>query len=533
MANFALKRGPSTRLAGLAIEDGAFIITTDTQELHADLGTARYSLGQILEVKALPEVADANLAKFYYLSTDKCIYKCVDGAWVNLSKSGVIITTGATNGTISVNGTEVAVFGLGTAAYKNVEDFDAAGAAKAVQGETEKTVAAVEAEAGAAQAAAEAAQKAADDLDASLKAVAKSGAAADVELADAGEMFNATNVEAALAELAGQIGLTGEAGKVTVDASDSADYAKVYDIKQNGVSVGTINIPKDMVVSSGEVVELAEGEVAGHAAGTYLKLVLANAAADTIYIAVSSLIEYVTGGSTAEIVVSVDPTTHVVTATIVDGSIAKAKLAADVQASLAKADSAMQKVTVLGKELAEGGELTAEEAKVALGLKSAAYAEASEFDAAGAADAAKAAVIGAEGDAAEAETVYGAKAYAKAMDDAMAERVAELEEAVGEGGSVSTQISTELGKLDLADTAQAGQYVSAVTQEDGQITVVRANLPDYTETYDAKGAAAAAQTAAVETAIGTADDGAEANTINGAKAYADEAVAEATAWAEF
>ena len=354
-----------------------------------------------------------------------------------------------------------------------------------------------------------------------------------MELADAGEMFVATNVEAALAELAGQIGLTGEAGKVTVDASDSADYAKVYDIKQNGVSVGTINIPKDMVVSSGEVVELADGEVEGHAAGTYLKLVLANAAADTIYIAVSSLIEYVTGGSTAEIVVSVDPTTHVVTAPSVDGSIAKAKLAADVQASLAKADSAMQKVTVLGKELAEGGELTAEEAKAALGLKSAAYAEASEFDAAGAADAAKSAVIGAEGDAAEADTVYGAKAYAKAMDTAMAERVADLEEAVGEGGSVSTQISTELGKLDLADTAQSGQYVSAVTQENGQITVVRADLPDYTETYDAKGSADAAKAAAVETAIGTADDGAEANTINGAKAYADEAVAEATAWAEF
>ena len=45
------------------------------------------------------------------------------------------------------------------------------------------------------------------------------------------------------------------------------------------------------------------------------------------------------------------------------------------------------------------------------GLKSAAYTEASAYDASGAADAAKAAVIGTSADASTAETVYGAKAY--------------------------------------------------------------------------------------------------------------------------
>jgi hypothetical protein len=45
------------------------------------------------------------------------------------------------------------------------------------------------------------------------------------------------------------------------------------------------------------------------------------------------------------------------------------------------------------------------------GLKSAAYTEASAYDASGAADAAKAAVIGTNADASTAETVYGAKAY--------------------------------------------------------------------------------------------------------------------------
>lgn len=45
------------------------------------------------------------------------------------------IVTGSVNGTISVGGSDVEVKGLGTAAYKSVSDFDAAGAAAAVSGE--------------------------------------------------------------------------------------------------------------------------------------------------------------------------------------------------------------------------------------------------------------------------------------------------------------------------------------------------------------------------------------------------------------
>lgn len=44
-----------------------------------------------------------------------------------------------------------------------------------------------------------------------------------------------------------------------------------------------------------------------------------------------------------------------------------------------KADSAVQKVTVLGKELTNGGELTVEEGKAALGLGTAAYANLADF----------------------------------------------------------------------------------------------------------------------------------------------------------
>lgn len=80
----------------------------------------------------------------------------------------------------------------------------------------------------------------------------------------------------------------------------------------------------------------------------------------------------------------------------------------------AKADSAVQKVSVLGKELTNGSSVSVDEAKTALGLKSAAYEEASAFDAAGSA----AAVLGTAADKADANTVYGAKAAAaKAQAD--------------------------------------------------------------------------------------------------------------------
>lgn len=52
--------------------------------------------------------------------------------------------------------------------------------------------------------------------------------------------------------------------------------------------------------------------------------------------------------------------------------------------------------------------------------------------------------------------------------------------------AVSTQITAEIQKLDKADTTVAGQYVSAVSETNGIITVTREALPDYTDTYAPK-----------------------------------------------
>lgn len=72
----------------------------------------------------------------------------------------------------------------------------------------------------------------------------------------------------------------------------------------------------------------------------------------------------------------------------------------------------------------------------------------------------------------------------------------------GDAGSIATQINNAINKLDAPDAAVAGQYVSSVSETDGKISVTRAALPDYTNVYDAKGAAAQALVDAKEYANG-------------------------------
>ena len=100
--------------------------------------------------------------------------------------------------------------------------------------------------------------------------------------------------------------------------------------------------------------------------------------------------------------------------------------------------------------------------------------------------AAKTELKGGTSDTDASATIVGAKKYADKLDTAMDARVDALEASIGEGGSVSAQITAEINKLDKADTAVDGKYVSAVSETDGIITVTRADLPDYSETYAAK-----------------------------------------------
>lgn len=104
--------------------------------------------------------------------------------------------------------------------------------------------------------------------------------------------------------------------KVEVEETFSEEYAKSYQISQGGIEIATINIPKDKVVESGQLVE----NPGNKDAGTYLELTLANDDETKIYIPVSKLIDVYTAQQSAT-KIQLNITDHVISASIVSGSI--------------------------------------------------------------------------------------------------------------------------------------------------------------------------------------------------------------------
>lgn len=87
------------------------------------------------------------------------------------------------------------------------------------------------------------------------------------------------------------------------------------------------------------------------------------------------------------------------------------------------------------------------------------------------------AVVGVAADTADKDTVKGAKAYAKDLNDATNTRVEALETAIGEGGSVDSQIDAKIAKLDAAEVAVGtGEIIEKVSQTDGKISVSKRAL---------------------------------------------------------
>lgn len=316
-----------------------------------------------------------------------------------IAKAGTAVqavTEGTANGTISVDGKDVNVHGLKDAAYETVANLNkhADDAAKAVKDAVVNTLEAAD-----------------NSVTVAGTATAKTvGVKLDPDASNAIE----------LSEAGLKVVVPAAAEYSMVKAAESGDYAAVYNLTKDGKNVGaSINIPKDMVVKSGEVVTNPDETHTG----TFLVLTLANATEDKIYINVADLIEYVTSGSkTGDMVVIDVSADHKVTATITDGTVTKAKLAVEVQTSLGKADSAVQAADII--EGTENGTISVKGTAVAVhGLQDAAYATVKSLNdhADNAATTAAAAVKGTDADADTAITVYGARALAqKGVDDAAA-----------------------------------------------------------------------------------------------------------------
>ena len=95
-----------------------------------------------------------------------------------------------------------------------------------------------------------------------------------------------------------------------------------------------------------------------------------------------------------------------------------------------------------------------------------------------------------------------------------------VDNALGDGGNVATQIETAIGKLDAEKTAATGKAINKITQVDGVITEIGE--------LDVAGLIATAKSEAIDAAA--ADATSKANTAEAnAKAYVDTAMT----WGKF
>ena len=229
--------------------------------------------------------SDAKVDTFTIKTGNKWVDINGSGKTVNIGHSLSGVTAGTTGSANSVPAITVDAAGHITHVEAKAITAEAIGAA---------TTAAVEA----AQNAATAAQASADAKVASVTATANGGI-------DIGGTKTAPTVGIKLDPAPGNAATLGAAGlmvtipEVTVPVydivkdTDSGDYAAIYHLTKDGVNTGAaINIPKDLFVKEGKVVD----NPAGQPAGKYIELTLQNQA-NPIYINVADLVDAYTPGN--------------------------------------------------------------------------------------------------------------------------------------------------------------------------------------------------------------------------------------------
>jgi len=273
-----------------------------------------------------------------------------------------------------------------------------------------------------------------------------------------------------------------------VKAADSGEYAAIYNLTKDGVNVGaSINIPKDLVVKSGSVVD---GDIV---------LVLNDEANTEIVIPADSLIEYVTSGSVAGdmVVINVDESTHKVTATITDGTIGLAKLTTEVQTAIGKAHSHAH------LEVLEG--ITADKV--------------SAWDA----------------------SEQNAKDYADGLDEAMDIRVKAIEDDYLKEADIANKAdkATTLAGYGITDAMTADAIAQAIEDSEYDDTALVGRVDaleaiDHDAYVDADTQVLTDAKAYADGLAGNYDASGSASTAEqNAKDYADSAVETAMTWGEF
>lgn len=371
-----------------------------------------------------------------------------------------------------------------------------------------------------------------------LADVASTGAAEDVSVADASGYFTSTNVEGALAELA-QASAGGVASKtvyITETAGSTSDpFSKRYGVYQGangsasspvvGEKLADIDIPKDMVVEEGEVVDvvfvsadntLHEGSASGTDvtaeikgsdpataadAGKYIKLTIANATASHLWIKATDLVDiYTVEQSASQIQLAID-SNNVISAEIVDGSVDTDALGA---------------LAVTTGKIADGAVTTAKIADDAVTADKVAIAAHSESQTAGA-DGLAISVTTTDGQvsavsgsiAANTYDAYGAASSAVSALDAQLAGVAKsgASEDVTYDNTTSGLTATDVQAAIDEISGTAGTAVQSVVEgsTNGTLAVDGVDTPVHglgsaafveTTAFDVSGSAQAAQTAA-------------------------------------
>ena len=249
---------------------------------------------------------------------------------------------------------------------------------------------------------------------------------------------------------------------VTITSSTPEGVAKRYTITQLGSTVGTIDIPKDLVVSSGSVVAgtWTGNSFAESASGKdqAIKLVIANQTTP-IYINVAKLVDIYTAKKNAtQVQLAIDSATNEISASIVAGSITSTELDSATNNLLAKAGTAVQSV----KEGSTNGTILVDGKSVAVhGLKSAAYKDSSDFATADQGAKADSAIQSVAGEAAVANSSY-VKVSVEASTQASTKAVTLSSHANVTTHDISTAVANTADGLAVASDVKS--YVDSIKE---------------------------------------------------------------------
>ena len=396
----------------------------------------------------------------------------------------ILVAEGTANGTVKVNGVDVNVHGLGSAAYQDTTAFDASGAADTVKTEL------------------------------------------------IGDMTGDTKT---LGGLEDRIDALTTGSNVTISTTATTEnMLKSYTFSQNGSVIGTIDIPNDLVVTSGVITADSQDR-------KVLRLTIANQT-EPVDILVSDLVDVYTEGNGIEV-----STGNVISAKVVAGNglsvdangIAMAAASSNGAGAMSAAHydklegiEAGAEVNVLEGVQVNGSDLTPDANKkvnvtvtagtnngtiavngsdvAVTGLKSAAFAETTDFDAAGAAGAASAAAITAVvGSASDSGSTLGAL---EGRIDGLALGETNVLEGVQVNGT-DLVIANKKVNVTVAEGSTDGTI--AVNGSDVAVHGLGSAAFSAATDFDAAGSAAAASAAAYTSAT-SYTDAAIANMVTGA-----------------